>query len=259
MSVANPPCHHFQFGLIVTGEGEREYLPRLFRSLMASGICHFKAIQFTGQRSPITSPKRKLKMVGQGKTIPDRDVTQIGLPARKYLNDHHCHFVILIDDLEYDRREQAQPIFDRYRKVFDTVLNDEQQRRASVHFLVYMLEAYYFADAKAVNAVLNLNPPLQDYAGDVETIRHPKNDLKDISPGFREVRDGNKILEQLDVEHILSRPDTCASLRTLFAWCVNVLAQYPYYESLLWDDKYCLDDGVLSEVTKSQLDNIASV
>ncbi len=259
MSAANNPCYYFHFGLIVTGKGEREHLPKLFRSLMASGICNFQVIQFAGQRSSITSPKRKLKMVGQGKIIPDKDEEQIGLPARRHLNGHPCHFVILIDDLEYDRREQAQPIFDRYQKTLDAVLTDEQQHRASVHFLVYMLEAYYFAHAEALNAVLDVRPPLQDYEGDVEAIRHPKNDLKYLYPGFNEVGDGGKIVARLDIEYVLARPETCASLRTLFAWCVKVLKQYPnqeYRESLLWVDKYRLDDGILSGITKAQLDNI---
>ncbi len=87
---------------------------------------------------------------------------------------HPCHFVILVDDLEHARREQAQQIFDRYRLALDTMLKDAQQSRVAVHFLVNMLKAYYFADAKAVNAVLDLDSPLEDHPGDVEMIRHPK-------------------------------------------------------------------------------------
>ncbi len=262
MSAAKSPCHYFHFGLIVTGKGEQKHLPKLFTSLMASKICSFQVIQFTGQRGPITSPKRKFKMVGQGKDIEDKDASQIGLPARRYLNDHHCHFVVLIDDLEHGRREQARQIFDRYRKTFDKILTTEQRRRAAVHFLVNMLEAYYFAHAEAINAVLDLNPPLEDYEGDVETIRHPKNDLKALYPSFNEIDDGGKILARLDIEHVLAQPETCASLRTLFAWCVKVLEQYPYQEyrkSLSLVDKYQLGDGVLSEITRSQLDDIVQV
>jgi len=253
-------CHYIHFGLIVTGKTERTHLPKLFRSLVASGICAFQVIQFTGQRSPITSEKQKLKMVGQGKTIPDKDVEQIGLPARRYLNAHQCRFVILIDDLEHDRREQARQIFERYRTALDTVLTSEQQGRASVHFLVNMLEAYYFAHAGAVNAVLALEPPLADYEGDVETIRHPKNDLKKLYPGFDEVDDGGKILDRLDIEHVLARPETCAWLRTLFAWCIGILALYPdedYCPSVSLVAKYRLEDGILSEITQSQLKSIS--
>jgi hypothetical protein len=38
-------CLFFHFGLIVTGRGELAHLPKLFNSLMATGICHFKVIQ----------------------------------------------------------------------------------------------------------------------------------------------------------------------------------------------------------------------
>ena len=48
---------------------------------------------------------------------------------------------------------QAQEIFDRYRSALDVVL-DTLKDRASVHFLVYMLEAYYFADIQAINDCL---------------------------------------------------------------------------------------------------------
>ena len=79
-----------------------------------------------------------------------------------------------------------------------------------------MLEAYYFADASAINAVLNT--ALGDYESDVESIRHSKNELKKAFAGFDEVEHGGRILARLDIPHVLSRPETCAALRTLFAW-----------------------------------------
>jgi hypothetical protein len=121
-----------------------------------------------------------------------------------------------------------------------------EKKRASVHFLVNMIEAYYFADAQAINQMLGTS--LQDYEGDVETIRHPKGDLKQLYRGFDEVEDGGKILEYLNVEYVLSKPDTCASLRTLFAWCLKALGKN------LNDDQYQLRNGKLSEITKGQLD-----
>lgn len=245
-------CQFFHFGLIVTGEGERGHLPKMFKSLMATGICIFQVIRFTGQRGPITSPKRKLEMVGSGKIIPDKDESEIGIPARRYLQASLCHLVVLVDDLEHDRRDQARQVFDRYRLALDTVLTVEQKRRSAVHFLVNMLEAYYFADAKAINIALGLS--LQDCQGDVEDIPHPKADLKALYPGFDEIVDGSRILEILDVEHVLSRPDTCAWLRTMFAWCVKALECYPCSASLPLADKYRLRDGKLSDVTRSQLD-----
>jgi hypothetical protein len=256
LAIESRQCYFFHFGLIVTGEGERDHLSKLFRSLMAIGICNFKVIQFIGQRGPITSPKRILQMVGSGKKIPDKDVGEIGLPARTYLMTDPCYFVVLVDDLENDRKDQAQQVFDRYRQALDTVLTVDQISRASVHFLVNMLEAYYFADAQSVNTVLSLDTPLEDHPGDVEEISHPKGELKKLSPGFREREDGGRILDVLNIEHVLSRPDTCASLRTLFAWCSKVIEKYPDYQSLSLVDKYHLQDGRLSEITRPQLENI---
>jgi hypothetical protein len=248
-------CPFLHFGLIVTGETEREHLPKLFKSLMETGFCHFEVFRFIWQRDPITSPKRKLEIVGSGGIIPKKDATEIGLPARRYLATDRCHLVVLLDDLEHHRRVQAQQVFDRYRLALDTILTDEQKCRAAVHFLVNMLEAYYFADARAVNEALELNLLSQDYAEDVEMIRNPKGEFKKLYPGFDEIKDGGRILEHLDVEHVLSRPDTCAWLRTLFAWCVKALERYSSYELSPQHDRYRLDDGELSPITQSQLDH----
>jgi len=190
-------CFFFHFGLIVTGEAERDHLPQLFRSLMATGICSFEVIRYTGQRSPITSDKKKLKMVGSGRIIPDKDAEKIGFPARGYLSSSPCHFVIVIDDLEYDRRDIVQQVYERYRSTLDAILTEEQRGRASIHFLVNMLEAYYFADADSINRVLHLHPPLRDFEGDVEAIVHPKGNLKRIHKGFHEIDHGVKFLPLL--------------------------------------------------------------
>ncbi len=252
-------CSYLRFGLIVTGKTEERHLPKLFQSLTATGTCHFEVIRRIGQRDPITSPGRKLEMVGSGKIIPDKDATEIGFPARRYLIDD-CHLVVLIDDLEYHRQGQVQQVFDRYRNTFDTILTDEQVSRASVHFLVTMLEAYYLADSDAVNAVLELAIPLPDCVEDVETIRNPKTDLKHLYPDFNEIDDGGKILDRIDIAHVLAHPKTCAWLRTLFAWCVKALHCYlldEYADRLRkLDDQYKLHNGELCSVTRTQLDNI---
>lgn len=237
----------FHFGLIVTGKGEEVFLGKLFRSLMANGNCFFEVVRWVPQRTPRTSPERELRMIGRGgKMIPDKDAEEIGLPARRYINGKNDRFVILIDDLEFSRREIAHGVFDRYRKALDVILLDGKDQ-ASVHFLVMMLEAYYFADANALNS--RFGGAVEDYDGDVETIRHPKNDCKGRFPGFDEIQDGETILEILDVEHVLSRRETCASLRTLFAWCAKKMDLPPYP-----DDTYRLNDGSLSDVTCSQLE-----
>ena len=233
----------FRFGLIVTGKTEENCLPILFRSISATGRCSFKVIRRIGQRSPIRSPKRRLRMTGSGKKIPDRDAEDIGFPARAFLSSE-THFVILVDDLEADRAGEIRQIFDRYRLALDTILRPDQARRASVHFLVDMLEAYYFADARAVNAVLGIG--LEDYEGDVEAIRHPKSELKRLYRGFDEVEHGCRILDTLRVCHVLSRRDTCASLRTMFAWICKAIGE-PEGET------YQLLEGRYSDVTGEQL------
>jgi hypothetical protein len=252
---ADNQCHFIHFGLIVTGKAEREHLPKLFRSLTKSGMCNVKLIGQINQLSPITSQKRKVKMLRSGKTIPNKDAQKIGLPARRYLETGPCRFVILIDDLEHDRLQQTQQLFYRYRLALDTILKS-QKRDASVHFLVNMLEAYYFADADAINLALELEPPLEDHDGDVETIRHPKGKLKKRYPSFKEVEDGGKILKLINIEHVLLQPDKCAGLRTLFAWCVKVLERHPSYKHFSLADKYQLGEGKLSDITRAQLDNL---
>ena len=83
MSVSAPDSGHawpfFRFGLIVTGEGEEEFLPSLFRSLAATGRCSFRVIRRIRQRSPIQSQRRRLRMMGSSKQIPTRDDEEIGL------------------------------------------------------------------------------------------------------------------------------------------------------------------------------------
>ncbi len=252
VSTESPQWAYFRFGLIVTGETEQKYLPQLFKSLMATGICHFEVIRKIEQRSPKTSTGQNRTVVGTDQMIERKDELEIGLPARGYVNRSRCHFVLLIDDLEYSRRDQALAVFNLYRTVLDTVLST-LKHRASVHFLVNMLEAYYFADAQAINAVLETS--LSDYEGDVETIRNPKSDLRQRHPSFREIDDGGEILNQIDLEHVLSRPDTCASLRTLFAWCVKVLETYSDHDCTDLYDKYRLHDGIMSVITEPQLGN----
>lgn len=183
--------------------------------------------------------------MGSGKQITDKDEDQIGTPARTFLSSSDDRYVLLIDDLEADRSNDIQQVFDRYRLVLDTMLPEDQAHRASVHFLVNMLEAYYFADARAVNAILGTD--LDDFEGDVETIRNPKGELKGLCPGFDEREHGHLIVERLDVLHALSRADACCSLRTIFAWIYTVIEE-PDSEirSLL--------DGCHSETTRGQID-----
>jgi len=235
-----------RFGLLVTGEGEAKFAPSLFRSLMESGRCSFEVIRRIGQRSPIRSERRRLKMVGTGKTIPDRDATEIGLPARRYLQQPDT-FLIVLDDLEKDRETIHADVFARYRQALDTILSPEMRTRAAVHFFVFMIEAYYFANANAVNDVLGTQ--FADYDGDVEAIPHPKNELKRQASGFDEMTDGERIVGKLDTRHVLSNPETCTSLRSLFKWCATAIG-------LVLSNDFQLAEGQCCLVTSSQFESL---
>jgi hypothetical protein len=233
-----------RIALIVTGEGEREFLPDLFRSLSAEGHCMFQVTHTIGQLSPIRSEPRRERMVGTGSPLATRD-QEIGLYARSCLLARGFDYVILIDDLEHARRDISRQVYDRYRQAIDVMLRPlELEAYASVHFLVNMLEAYYFADAVAINAVLGTE--LADHPDDVETIRHPKGDLKVLFRGYREVDHGRLIVRNLDLRHVLARSDTCASLRALIGWCAKAIWR-PF------DADYQLETGVYSPLTGPQI------
>lgn len=223
------------------------FVQDLFRCLMASGRCTFEVIRQIGQRSPVRSPKKIIKMIGRGQVIPDKDAVEIGFTARRYLMSRPDAFIMLLDDLEADRVHQLVQVFRRYRDALDQTLDRRDRNRASVHFFVNMLEAYYFADADAVNKVLGT--ALSNHPEDVEHIRHPKNHLKKLVPSFDEIKHGVQIVKRLDVPQILSRPNTCAFLRALFSWGAKAAGETP---SL----KYRLTDGILSVTTGRQIGDL---
>jgi len=195
-----------------------------------------------GQLRPKNEANRRIKVTGTNKYIPDRRAEEIGVPARKFI-DKGGSFVILVDDLEKYFVTTRDTVFRLYREALDVMLKG-RTHLASVHFLVNMLEAYYFADARAINHVLGTQ--LQDHPGDVEEIGHPKNELKQLVEGFDEVEHGQEILAILDVEHVLSRPETCASLRGLFKWCTLVMGLQP-------SARYSLVNGAVEATTAGQL------
>ena len=78
--------------------------------------------------------------------------------------------------------------------------------------------------------------------GRTEEVCLPKNELRAVRVGFDATRDGPAIVRALDVMHVLSRPDTCASLRTMVLWVCAAIGQAGR-----------LLDGRLFDVTKAQL------
>jgi len=244
------PC---RCGLIVTGEGEEEFLPCLFRVLMARAHCIFSVIRRVGQRSPVTAPKRLLKMVGTGRPLPRKDEEEIGLPVLMFLRRNPGSFALIIDDLEGDRRGMADAVFHRYRTALDEALGPSGlTSRAAVHFLVNMLEAYYFADSRAVNQVAGATVMKVDHPDDVEQIRHPKNELKRLWKAFDEKVHGGAILKTLDLEHVLSRPAECCWLRAMFAWCIRRLSTENAIHDQSLSDSFCLSGGCQAVTTSMQ-------
>ena len=241
------------FGLFVTGDGEAKFLPKMFQSLRNVGPFRFEVQRKMEQLQPrsnmhvdrLTTPSGNIR-------LPTRD-EEMGLWLRGYLQkDTNC-LALFIDDLEFDRKDRAAETFTRYRQAIDTIIIDPQmRRRASIHFLVMMLEAYYFADKNAVNQALGAEILETDFPLDVETIRHPKGDLKQLFRGFDEVHHGDEIVGRLDIEHVLSNPQTCASLRTLFAWCVEAILEfYPEFQGEF--PNFELENGIQYPVTNGQL------
>ncbi|HRI71346.1 MAG TPA: DUF4276 family protein [Polyangium sp.] len=251
-----------QFHLLLTGKGEREFITQFLRSIVADQnnkwtehggqtVDFDENPEFIGQQSPRKQNVRELEMVGTHKKIPTKLEEKVSLKTRSWLlQDPDC-FVLLIDDLESSRADMADAVFKNYRAALDKALDTPQLRtRAAVHFLVNMIEAYYFTHPDVVNDELGTN--LQDPVGDVEEINHPKNALKslvkatDSTKNFREVEDGARIVCRLDLERVLSNPKTCRSLRTLVGWCRHRLGA-------AFDHRWQLAQGEFHPLTQGQI------
>lgn len=218
----------------------------MLRALTNAGNCHFRVLCKVGQRSPRTAPWRELRVVGRGGLIPNKDREEIGLQARRHLQEDESTFVLVVDDLEGSRRTARDAVFRRYREALDYTLGPHYNR-ASVHFLVNMLEAYYFADPQVVRDVLGIE--LAEPEGDVEEIGHPKNELKRLARGFDEVIHGREIVSSLNLEQVLSNPQTCGSLRALVRWCMKKMGEN--------ETRFCLTTGIYDRITGSQLSDSA--
>lgn len=240
-----------RFFLIVTGKTEAGDLPTLLSPFRDTGLCTIEVKRKIDQRSPRTSPKRTLKVLGTEKLMPSKDQEAISLPVRSWLKGNPNARVVLVDDLE-DRDPEG--VFRRYREAIDLLLAPEERPRAAVHFLVKMIEAYFFAHPEAVEQALNRTivvPP-----GDPEGIKHPKNELKRQLESFREIDDGAKIIAKLSLDLVLADPTTCAWLRSFAHWLHGSLARatdqseaLAYFE---FERRFRLVDGALAALTSGQ-------
>lgn len=245
---------YYRFCLVVTGIGEEDFLPALFRSLASSRLCRFEVIRRIDQLTP---SKTRLRTVGSSARISAKD-EDLALWIRGYLSRASDVFILIVDDLEYDRRTQCEAVYDRYRDILNRHLLESDRRRASVHFLVNMLEAYYFAHPEAVTEALGLTSPFPHRSGDVEEIRNPKSEIRQLLSSeygldFDEIRDGERIVRKLELDIILSDPETCASLRTLVSWCHEKMEDHPLYVTLDWKERFHLEFGALFSPTRQQL------
>lgn len=251
-----------KFHLFLTGRGERAFIPPLLRSIVndLNGVWTEQGGQFIdfddkpefiGQHSPRQLNVRELEVVGTHKKIPRILEEKVSLKARSWLLESPDCFVLLLDDLESPRADTANAVFLNYRAALDKALDKPTLRaRASVHFFVNMIEAYYFTHPDVVNDELGTD--LQEPVGDVEEIIHPKNDLKalvqakDSTRNFREVEDGEKIVARLDLGRVLNNPKTCRALRTLVGWCRHRLGA-------AFDDRWQLAQGEFHPLTRDQI------
>lgn len=245
-----------KFGLIVTGDAEEAKLDRLFRSLADHGNCAFNVIRKIGQLRPKTALKVVTTTPKKGNNLPTKTEETIAQEVSDFLRgskqENYVHHVVLIDDLEahdkdLNQKYTPEDIHRRYYAAMRLNLKHSEYCLISMHFLKSMLEAYYFADTRAVNDALGTN--LTDATGDAEEIKHPKGDLEETLRKsrivYKEVEHGKEIIPNLDVPKILSNPETCASLRSLFHWCWRSIGEPE-------EERFCLENGVRYEVTKDQ-------
>jgi hypothetical protein len=68
-----------------------------------------------------------------------------------------------------------------------------------------------------------------------------------LRKGFDEKRHGAQIVPKLDLDLVLGNPNTCRSLRTIFAWIHRALGLSP-------GERFALAKGRLCDVTCGQVD-----
>lgn len=249
-------CYYLKFYLFVTGKGEEKHLHKLFSALSEIAPSAFIVAARVDQLGAIKSSKRLRRetVVGTNKSIPDRLFNKVVAPIRRYVTEDPCNFVILMDDLEYERIKDGEKIFERYRELLDKGLGSETSR-GSVHFLANMVEAYFFADFQATNTALALASPLSEHVGDVERIRNPKHEIRKRLPTYNEIEDAGKVLNRIDLRRVLAEKDSCAWLRSCVKWTVEVLEQYTHsgvIDSTGIRLTCHLDDGKVSGLTAAQ-------
>ncbi|ODA33683.1 DUF4276 family protein [Planctopirus hydrillae] len=237
--------------LFVTGEGEETFLATFFRQLrhFESGEVIITADYAFPQITVSTNAK---KLAKHGKEVLEKIDKATVKKIRPWLLTSTGHYAVLVDDLETERRFLAESQFNFYQEQIHRILDaqPEIKNRFSVHFFVNMIEAYYFKHPEVVNQVCKTL--LGEYPGDVENIRHPKQEIdkaiRSIDPKekFREIKHGASIAKKLDLRKVLENPQHCRALRTLVAWIWEAMGRKRSQE-------YQLEQGLYWDVTVTQL------
>lgn len=241
-----------KFFLIVTGEAERDSLKELFRR-----FCHwsFHLATFTVTRR---NGQHRPRAVTKGDSVPPKElgtkldspkaIEQAWLDARKHLRDEDS-FVLLVDDLEWERKDEIERVFATYSPRPVLFGDSTSAGRVGVFFLRMMREAYYWADLSAVESLLGQPRSSPNVPDDVEEIRNPKGLIEGKWPNFKDREHAGPILKALDVDWVLADPTTCASLRTLYAWCSRAMG---FRDA----ERFQLRDGRRCPVTSPQIDRL---
>lgn len=232
--------------MVVTGHAEAEVIPAwVGRIVQGFGQPVRPRLLRTSER-----PRERIRKRG-GLAEPVRKhleiVQTIGTLRRPYS-------LLVIDDLEHDDRAHATPGLQYWRNLLQGFAA-QRDVSVGVHFLVNMLEAYFFAQASKINEHYRernqIELSLRDHLGDVENLPSPKGTLKDHIAvhrgcGYSETDDGVQISRRVDLKVVLQDPMKCRSLRTLVAW-IHEQAGQPR------GDDYQLANGQYWDVTVDQL------
>jgi hypothetical protein len=231
-----PAYREIYIRIYVTGESEEACLETFFHALCDHtdekgdfSKIHFKVVERFQQFPAKPSTKTKIKDASREEELGIR----IRADLRRQQQLKRDAYVIILDDLEWDRREAFAILLERYLKAYE-VLPAQNRWRGSAFYLIMMLEAYFWADLEATSKTLQIE--LTKQAGDPEAIRHPKNDLNaeirshsKNTCSYKEIDDSLAIARAIDLKLILSDKAACCSLRAIVRWC-TLAAQRPLTE-----------------------------
>ncbi len=256
------------FGLLVTGkleEGGREggraqaSLADLFRPIRNTGLCDLKvALRFNQWVPEKKEPPLTVRRSPEPKSLPTFK-QEIALKVRGWLENGQNRFLIFIDDGERARAATIGEVFADYRSTITALLPEAQHPRVAVHFLVNMIEAYYFADPERASEALGWSIPR--IGGDPEEIRNPYSDLIEaagrLGKDYGKKREtGERVLARIRLEEILKNPEHCGWLRAAVRWLVfsleNATDQPEALEAFGFRQLFHLESGKIAPLTGAQ-------